>query len=57
MPRRRALATTLATTLGILAAYSGGIVDEAINFLTNVFLVIPTIPLLVVISGYLTAAG
>ncbi len=48
-----ALATLLATTLGILAAYSGGVVDEAINFLTNVFLVIPTIPLLVVVSGYL----
>jgi peptide/nickel transport system permease protein len=48
-----ALATVLAATLGILAAYSGGIVDEVINFLTNVFLVIPVIPLLVVISSYL----
>jgi peptide/nickel transport system permease protein len=47
------LATVLATTLGVLAAYSGGVVDEAVNFLTNVFLVIPTIPLLVVISAYL----
>jgi peptide/nickel transport system permease protein len=51
------IATTLATTLGILAAYAGGIVDEVVNFLTNVFLVIPTIPLLVVISGYLKARG
>ena len=48
-----ALATVLATTLGLLAAYAGGLVDDAIVFLTNVFLVIPTIPLLVVISGYL----
>jgi peptide/nickel transport system permease protein len=47
------LATVLATVLGVLAAYSGGVVDEVVNFLTNVFLVIPTIPLLVVISGYL----
>jgi peptide/nickel transport system permease protein len=47
------LATTLATTLGIFAAYSGGIVDEIVNFLTNIFLVIPTIPLLIVVSGYL----
>jgi peptide/nickel transport system permease protein len=52
-----ALATVLAATLGILAAYSGGIIDEVVNFLTNVFLVIPTIPLLVVISGYLKARG
>jgi peptide/nickel transport system permease protein len=48
-----ALATVLAATLGILAAYSGGVVDEVVNFLTNVFLVIPVIPLLVVISAYL----
>jgi len=41
-----ALATTLAACLGILAAYSGGWVDDVINFATNVFLVIPTIPLL-----------
>jgi peptide/nickel transport system permease protein len=47
------LATVLATTLGILAAYSGGVIDEAINFVTNIFLVIPTIPLLVVVSAYL----
>jgi ABC-type dipeptide/oligopeptide/nickel transport system permease subunit len=50
-----ALATLIAATLGILAAYSGGIVDDAINFLTNVFLVIPTIPLLVVASSYTTS--
>jgi peptide/nickel transport system permease protein len=48
-----ALATLIATTLGVLAAYAGGFVDEGINFLTNVFLVIPTIPLLVVASAYL----
>jgi peptide/nickel transport system permease protein len=48
-----ALATVIATTLGVLAAYAGGVIDELVNFLTNVFLVIPTIPLLVVVSGYL----
>ena len=51
------LATVLATTLGLLAAYCGGVVDEVINFLTNIFLVVPTIPLLIVISGYLRARG
>jgi peptide/nickel transport system permease protein len=51
------LATTLAATLGISAAYCGGIVDDIVNFLTNIFLVIPTIPLLIVISGYLKARG
>jgi peptide/nickel transport system permease protein len=51
------LATVLATVLGVLAAYSGGLIDEIVNFLTNVFLVIPTIPLLIVISGYLKTRG
>jgi len=52
-----ALATGLAAILGITAAYAGGIVDEAVNFLTNVFLTIPPIPLLVVVSGYLKSRG
>lgn len=51
------LATVLASVLGILAAYSGGIVDEIINFFTNIFLVIPTIPLLIVVSSYLKSRG
>ena len=52
-----AIATVLATTLGILAAYSGGWVDEVINFLANVFLVIPTIPLLIVVASYVEDRG
>ena len=52
-----ALATVLAASLGILAAYSGGWVDDVINFATNVFLVIPTIPLLIVASAYLKSRG
>jgi peptide/nickel transport system permease protein len=51
------LATGLAAILGITAAYAGGIVDEVVNFLTNVFLTIPAIPLLVVVSGYLKNRG
>jgi peptide/nickel transport system permease protein len=51
------LATALAATLGILAAYSGGWADEIINFVTNIFLVLPTIPLLVVVSAYIKDRG
>jgi peptide/nickel transport system permease protein len=51
------LATGVAATLGVLAAYSGGIVDEVINFFINVFIVIPAIPLLVVISGFMENRG
>jgi ABC-type dipeptide/oligopeptide/nickel transport system permease subunit len=52
-----ALATSLAAILGITAAYAGGIVDDVINFVINVFLTIPAIPLLVVASGYLKSRG
>ncbi len=52
-----ALATVLAAFLGITAAYAGGIVDDVVNFLINVFLTIPAIPLLIVVSGYLKSRG
>jgi peptide/nickel transport system permease protein len=51
------LATVLAASLGVLGAYCGGWVDDLVNFATNVFLVIPTIPLLVVVSAYLKGRG
>ena len=51
------LATGVAAVLGITAAYAGGIVDDVVNFLINVFLTIPPIPLLVVVSGYLKNRG
>jgi peptide/nickel transport system permease protein len=51
------LATALAAVLGITAAYSGGIVDDVVNFFINVCLTIPAIPLLIVISGYLKNRG
>ena len=48
-----AIATVLATTLGVFAAYAGGILDEIISMVTNVFFVIPTIPLLIVVTAFL----
>src|SRR5215208_1741079 len=47
-----ALATAVAAALGITAALVGGLVDDIVNVLLNIFLVIPPIPLLVVMSGY-----
>jgi peptide/nickel transport system permease protein len=51
------ISTVIATVLGILAAYRGGIVDELINVVTNVFFVIPTIPLLVDVTAFLHTRG
>jgi peptide/nickel transport system permease protein len=52
-----ALATAVAAALGITAALVGGLVDDIINVLINIFLVIPPIPLLVVMSGYVQQHG
>jgi peptide/nickel transport system permease protein len=52
-----AISTVIAATLGIFAAYVGGIVDELINVVTNVFFVIPAIPLLVDITAFLHTRG
>jgi peptide/nickel transport system permease protein len=51
------IAMAIAITLGLLAAYSGGWVDDLINLLTNIFLVIPVLPLLIVISSFLKTTG
>jgi len=52
-----ALATVIASVLGIFAAYVGGIVDDLLNVVTNVFFVIPVIPLLIDITAFLHTRG
>lgn len=44
------IATLIGLTLGLLAGYIGGLVDDVIMFFTNLFLVIPSIVLLILIS-------
>lgn len=44
------IATFIGLTLGLLAGYIGGLVDDIIMFFTNLFLVIPSIVLLILIS-------
>jgi peptide/nickel transport system permease protein len=44
------IATLLGLTLGLLSGYVGGLLDDGIMFVTNLFTVIPTIVLLILIS-------
>jgi peptide/nickel transport system permease protein len=47
------LATTaIAVLIGIAAAYLGGLWDSSLSVLTDVLLVIPLFPLLIIIAGY-----
>jgi peptide/nickel transport system permease protein len=51
------LSTVLATTIGITAAYVGGVVDEFLSLIINVVIVIPAIPLLIDITAFLHSRG
>lgn len=52
-----ALATVIATLTGVFAAYIGGTVDDVLNLITNVFFVIPAIPLLIDVTAFLHTRG
>ena len=52
-----ALATLLSVIIGVTAAYLGGLWDHVLNLFTDVFLVIPTLPLMLVIAAYVESHG
>ena len=50
-------ATVIAMLVGVAAAYLGGVWDGTLNVITDVLLVIPLFPLLIIIGSYLHGAG
>jgi peptide/nickel transport system permease protein len=51
------IATLLSVLVGTTAGFRGGWADEGLSLMANVFLVLPALPLLVVILGYLPHSG
>jgi peptide/nickel transport system permease protein len=51
------VATALSVIVGVTAAYVGGFWDELLSLASNVFLVIPQLPLLILLLGYLPQKG
>jgi peptide/nickel transport system permease protein len=51
------IATLLAMATGLTAGFLGGVADEGLSLLMNVFVVLPALPLLIVLLGYLPHAG
>ncbi|MGW4214437.1 dipeptide/oligopeptide/nickel ABC transporter permease/ATP-binding protein [Lentzea sp. NPDC004789] len=49
------MATVLSGIFGIAGAYAGGVVDEAFSLFSNVMLVIPGLPLVIVVAGFVPA--
>jgi peptide/nickel transport system permease protein len=51
------IATALSVIVGVTAAFLGGIWDDVLSLASNVFLVIPQVPLLILLLGYLPQRG
>lgn len=51
------LTTMASIVIGLLSGFLGGIVDEALQLVTNVFLLIPFLPLMIVMTSYIQVRG
>lgn len=49
--------TLLQVLFGLTAAYFGGVIDDVLSLITNVFLVLPGLPLAIVLASLASASG
>jgi len=49
-----AIATFVSMIIGVTAAYSGGVTDRVLTVITDVFLILPVLPLLILLAAYLS---
>ncbi|HVP01170.1 MAG TPA: ABC transporter permease [Solirubrobacteraceae bacterium] len=47
------IATFLSMIVGVTAAYAGGVTDRVLTVVTDVFLILPVLPLLILLASYL----
>jgi peptide/nickel transport system permease protein len=47
------VATALSVVIGVTAGYLGGLADDLLSMLANIFLVMPALPLLIILFGFL----
>lgn len=47
----------ISLSLALVSGYLGGVVDDVITFVTNIFLLIPGLPLMIVVAAYITMHG
>ncbi len=52
-----AIATTLSVIVGLTSGYVGGLTDDILMTITNIFLVIPGLPLIIIISAFIVVKG
>ena len=51
------IATALAVLVGVTAGFVGGVGDDILSALSNVFLVIPALPLIIIVTGQLPTSS
>lgn len=51
------VATFLSVLVGLLAGYLGGLADDVLSLLANVFLVLPGLPLTIILAAYMPHSG
>ena len=51
------VATALSVAIGVTAGYFGGLADDLLSMLANIFLVMPALPLLIILFGFLRSSG
>jgi len=51
------IVTVVSVLVGVTSAFLGGLWDDILSLITNVFLVIPALPLLIILLGYLSEQG
>jgi len=47
------IAIVLSVVIGVTAGYTGGLADDLLSMLANIFLVLPALPLLIIMFGFL----
>jgi peptide/nickel transport system permease protein len=47
------IATALSVIIGVTAGYLGGLADDLLSMLANIFLVLPALPLLIIMIGFI----
>lgn len=51
------LVTVLSVVVGLVGGYAGGVLDEVLSLLSNVFLILPGLPLAIILAAYFPVKG
>lgn len=51
------IATAVSILVGVGGGFAGGLLDEALSLLSNIFLVLPQLPLVIIIAAYVGHSG